>query len=522
MPFILWGHDPNGLDGQFGSGVKNAVTAFQSFVGLDADGIVGKQTWASLMVSYGDKNRTVTACDCATILTDAKAKTLYNAGYRYVGRYLCGVIANGDSKALTKEELQIIYNNGLRVFPIHQKSGNYLEYFTYDKGKSDAKEAADEAWNLGIPMNSVIYFAVDFDATDAQVSSNILKYFRGVYEHLSVRYRVGIYGARNVCSRVLNAGYAVNSFVCDMSSGFSGNMGYPLPQNWAFDQIATVTVGSGDGQIEIDKDVCKGTDLGADSVYISNNFENNIPSIAENSNANFRGRVNLSEQTIPIYSEIHTIEDTGIYSLSNPIDDVIDGKVSFSAIGYTSPNYTSENDLNPDDMYTALGTTRTVYKIFYAREDGKTIEGFIFDVNDVEDFVDYGIENGEYVKHNSQIIPYFDEYTDENGFGNYYYFTLTCELNCYDENGDFTGTLPSGTKIATDRNGLCLKDYPWLIEIKYKKIDNNHWIPAAAPNTEGTYVPADNFANLKSTYGDIKIYIPYNTHGVKPENRDIV
>lgn len=43
-----------------------------------------------------------------------------------------------------------------------------------------------------------------------------------------------------------------------MSTGFSGNLGYSLPNDWAFDQISTVTLGSGEGQIEIDNDICSG------------------------------------------------------------------------------------------------------------------------------------------------------------------------------------------------------------------------------------------------------------------------
>jgi peptidoglycan hydrolase-like protein with peptidoglycan-binding domain len=47
-----------------------------------------------------------------------------------------------------------------------------------------------------------------------------------------------------------------------MSSGFSGNLGYPLPTNWAFDQISTLTVGSGTGAIEIDNNIASGRDTG--------------------------------------------------------------------------------------------------------------------------------------------------------------------------------------------------------------------------------------------------------------------
>lgn len=47
-----------------------------------------------------------------------------------------------------------------------------------------------------------------------------------------------------------------------MSTGFSGNLGYPLPQNWAFDQISTIWVGSGDGLIQIDNNIASNLDEG--------------------------------------------------------------------------------------------------------------------------------------------------------------------------------------------------------------------------------------------------------------------
>lgn len=50
-------------------------------------------------------------------------------------------------------------------------------------------------------------------------------------------YNIGIYGSRNMCTRVSNNYLSKCSFVADMSTGYSGNMGYPIPKNWAFDQF---------------------------------------------------------------------------------------------------------------------------------------------------------------------------------------------------------------------------------------------------------------------------------------------
>lgn len=48
-----WGHNPNGIDGIFGSGTKNAVLAFQKKLGLTTDGIVGLGTLHALQKRKG-------------------------------------------------------------------------------------------------------------------------------------------------------------------------------------------------------------------------------------------------------------------------------------------------------------------------------------------------------------------------------------------------------------------------------------------------------------------------------------
>src|SRR5438093_13123301 len=42
------GFDPNGVDGNFGPGTRDAVIAFQQSKGLQADGIAGRDTMAAL------------------------------------------------------------------------------------------------------------------------------------------------------------------------------------------------------------------------------------------------------------------------------------------------------------------------------------------------------------------------------------------------------------------------------------------------------------------------------------------
>lgn len=79
-------------------------------------------------------------------------------------------------------------------------------------------------------------------------------------------YSVGIYGPRNICIKVSEAMPIKSSFVSSMSTGFSSNLGFPLPYNWAFDQISTITIGTSAGSIEIDNNIKSGRDTGQTSV----------------------------------------------------------------------------------------------------------------------------------------------------------------------------------------------------------------------------------------------------------------
>ncbi len=269
------GYPSGGFDGVYDSGVTSAVSSFQSFMCLPVTGIANMPTIKATMASCGDANRSAGACDCATILTVEKATALKNNGYQVVGRYLTGTVGGSVSKALTEAEIQIIFNAGLRFFPIYQTRGTSVSYFTPHQGAYDAYAAITAAENLGIPSGAVIYFAVDFDAMDYQVTSNVLPYFQAIKayfkDYSSQKYQIGVYGARNTCSRVCNSGYAVSSFAGDMSTGYSGNIGFTMPANWAFDQFTTVTIGNGSGQIEIDKDGYSGRYAGVDHVIKSAN-----------------------------------------------------------------------------------------------------------------------------------------------------------------------------------------------------------------------------------------------------------
>ena len=251
--------------GNFTADVKSGAESFQSFIKLPVTGTGDFQTWASLLVSYGDQTRKGTACDGVTMITPPRAQALKDAGYKYIGRYLFNPSTTSlPEKQIQPGELATIKAAGLNCFPIYQTSNRSADNFGDNQGTNDAFMAIEWAQYHGFKPGTIIYFAVDYDAMDAEVTQYIVPHFRSVMGTIGENstYGVGVYGPRNVCQRIADAEYSAASFVSDMSSGFSGNLGYPMPTNWAFDQIATIIVGSGTGAIEIDNNIASGRDTG--------------------------------------------------------------------------------------------------------------------------------------------------------------------------------------------------------------------------------------------------------------------
>ena len=216
----------------------------------------------SLLSSNGDPNRAAVGCDTSTRLNQAKITTLKEKGYKTVGRYLTKV-SGGLDKNMTDEEIKLILDNGLSIFPIFQEYGGGNNAFSKEKGKQNAQSAYQAATNFGIPFGTTIYFVVDYDPQTADINKYIVPYFKGIYEALTsyskkLTYKVGVYGTRNVC-RILQNSESKNLqidslFVSDASYGFSGNLGFVMPNDWAFDQFATdIKIGSGEGAVSIDK-----------------------------------------------------------------------------------------------------------------------------------------------------------------------------------------------------------------------------------------------------------------------------
>ena len=260
------------INGIYGSNISNLIKSFQSFMKINITGIADKSTIKSLLTSNGDINRSAPACDCATILDYNKVRALKQAGYICVGRYLTGTVGGNRPKNLTKNELNDIFKAGLRVFIIYQDGAHKKEYFQNDpksRGSKDAEIANKTSLSLGLPRNTIIYFACDYDFIDYEINNLILPYFEGIYykfKELKSIYQIGVYGSRNLCTKLSKKGYTISSFVGDMSTGYSGNLGFPMPNNWAFDQFHEYNFSKNNESFGLDKDGYSGLDPGVGSL----------------------------------------------------------------------------------------------------------------------------------------------------------------------------------------------------------------------------------------------------------------
>ena len=246
------------------------VREFQEAYALPVTGVVDPTTWMSLLTSKGNPNRACTACDTRFEITTARLETLKAAGYKTVGRYLTEPNQEQTDpadyfKAIRPGELQRIVDGGMGFFPIFQEYSTALRHFTPENGARHVRDAREAAEKLGIPP-TYIFFAVDFDATDPEVDSHIMPYFRAIRAGLGGGYRVGIYASRNICTRIIDAQFAGRAFVSDMSTGFSGNLGFPIPQAWAYDQFAEISNYANQGW---DLDRVAASELAAPVTYVA-------------------------------------------------------------------------------------------------------------------------------------------------------------------------------------------------------------------------------------------------------------
>lgn len=192
-------------------------------------------------------------CDTATRVTSRRLRTLQDEKFKFVGRYLNRV--EGAHDELTRAEAERICDGGMYVVSIYEDGkANTPSYFSCSQGITDAKEAVALAEDIGQPRGTYIYFTVDCDVTEAQLTSKIVPYFQGVLSILeNSDYLLGVYGPERVCQYICGdfttskrcAWYVDNSWLAANGTYDTWNMRQYRFNKW---------IGSEQGKICVDYD----------------------------------------------------------------------------------------------------------------------------------------------------------------------------------------------------------------------------------------------------------------------------
>lgn len=164
-------------------------------------------------------------------------------GFTHAGRYLVGA-----EEYITADEITELRDAGLRLVPIFQRYNDSADDMTYADGHVHGLEAVSRARVLGLPAGTPICFTVDNDTIGDAIAGTVFRYITGVNDALSATscgFSVGVYGTRNVCQRLLDTGLATTAYVSGMSTGYAGNMGFPMPPQWSYNQIVETTTDLG-------------------------------------------------------------------------------------------------------------------------------------------------------------------------------------------------------------------------------------------------------------------------------------
>lgn len=130
-------------------------------------------------------------------------RTIKNAGKQFVVRYLWPDGEGG--KGLDPGELADLVNNGLEIVLVHQAAADTIKGGRA-VGVAQANTAQREIERLGLPKNSVVYFAADWDA-QAWEQPVIDEFLRGAASVMGID-RVGLYGSADVMQRTMQSGTA--------------------------------------------------------------------------------------------------------------------------------------------------------------------------------------------------------------------------------------------------------------------------------------------------------------------------
>jgi Domain of unknown function (DUF1906) len=184
-----------------------------------------------------------------TIELTRHAPALRAQGYNFAVRYY----SNNASKNLSLGEARALSSAGLKIGVVWETSGTHAGFFSRAQGLADGAQAWRMAREvIGQPFGTAIYFAVDYDPTQADIDGVIGNYFTGVHAAFYVAgegepsYRIGVYGSGLCCGTLVERGQASLSWLSH-STAFAGSRQYAEQKRYELIQMLPARIVGADG-----------------------------------------------------------------------------------------------------------------------------------------------------------------------------------------------------------------------------------------------------------------------------------
>jgi Domain of unknown function (DUF1906) len=150
------------------------------------------------------------------------------SGVSTIIRYLSPINPHGE-KCVKAPEAKAIAAAGLRLGLVCEGWGDFAHGgISAGAGERDGAWCVDYAATLGAPAGAAIFYAVDTDASAAQIKRLVLPYFQSIrakHQAAAIQYRIGVYGSGNLLTAVLGAGLADLDWL-SCSLGWGGSRAY--------------------------------------------------------------------------------------------------------------------------------------------------------------------------------------------------------------------------------------------------------------------------------------------------------
>ena len=256
-----------------------------------------------------------------------------------------------------------------------------------------------------------------------------------------------------------------------MSTGYSGNKGYPLPDDWAFDQIQeTDSFYSSDGSFAIDKDVVSGRYNGFN--HFEKDKDNEWDLISEPCSAYVLKPKDDNAISIPVY----WAKVQGLISYMPNLEYSMYDSISGNSI-IVMKEHNSKNGIFSDDK---------IQYVYFRDKGGNLNAGYIstellYEYYGLDELQNCAVYRGGDYGMDGQVYYGCNEDSDYN-----YEFILKNKLKSYGKNREYIATLPVGTKIRLPKNAVTDGIYANRIQVSEKLLPNSStWTSVDSNNSYG-------------------------------------